>query len=273
LVSPDDPIYEPAPPAAEREPISPLGSRLPSDENPPWSGWDVLGIAFLTIFSIVLFLFATTYAAQRLYYRSLPVVEVAKYPVVTVIAQLLAYLVVLAVMVSVVQRMSGGQFLMAIRWNWPQHWPGYLFGGVALSLALEGLARVLPMPKEMPIDRFFQTTTEAWTLSFFGMTFAPLLEELFFRGLLYPVLARRLGVVASVALTSVGFGLIHAPQLGRAWGPVLVVFLVGLALTIVRAVTKSVAAGLLMHIAYNATISLLLFGASDGFRHLEKLNH
>jgi len=53
---------------------------------------------------------------------------------------------------------------------------------------------------------------------------------------------------------------------------VLVVFLVGVALTLTRAMTKSVAASLLMHIAYNGTISVLIFFASDGFRNLEKLN-
>jgi membrane protease YdiL (CAAX protease family) len=53
---------------------------------------------------------------------------------------------------------------------------------------------------------------------------------------------------------------------------VLVVFLVGLTLTITRALTKSVAASLLIHIAYNATLSVLIFIVSDGFRHLEKLN-
>ena len=108
-------------------------------------------------------------------------------------------------------------------------------------------------------------------LSLFGMTLAPLIEELFFRGFLYPVLARRIGVVLSVLFTAIGFSLIHVPQLAQAWGPVLIVFIIGLALTIVRAVTKSVAAGVLMHMAYNGTISVLLFIASGGFRHLEKI--
>ena len=98
------------------------------------------------------------------------------------------------------------------------------------------------------------------------------MEELFFRGFLYPVLVRRLGIGAAIVLTAAAFGLIHAPQLGKAWGPVLVVFLVGLALTITRAVTSSVAPGFLMHVAYNATISVFIFAATDGFRHLEKLN-
>jgi membrane protease YdiL (CAAX protease family) len=53
---------------------------------------------------------------------------------------------------------------------------------------------------------------------------------------------------------------------------VLVVFLVGVALTLTRAKTKSVASSLLVHIAYNGTLSVLLYVGSDGFRHLEKLN-
>ena len=71
-----------------------------------------------------------------------------------------------------------------------------------LAFGLQGLAHLLPIPKELPIDRFFQTTSEAWVLSLFGMTVAPLLEELFFRGFLYPVLARRMGIIAAVILTA-----------------------------------------------------------------------
>jgi membrane protease YdiL (CAAX protease family) len=104
------------------------------------------------------------------------------------------------------------------------------------------------------------------------MTLAPLIEELFFRGFLYPVLARRIGVVLGIVFTAIAFSLIHAPQLARAWGPILIVFLIGFAVTIVRAVKNSVAAGLLMHMAYNGTISVLLFIASGGFRHLEKIS-
>ena len=231
----------------------------------------MLQIAMLTIASIITFLFFITFAAQRLLYPNSTIVEVGGYPWVTVLAQLFAYVVVLLFMVSVVKRKPGQSFWEAIRWNWPQSWSPYLFGGVVLALALQGLAHFLPMPKELPIDRFFRTPREAWALSLFGVTLAPLLEEFFFRGFLYPVLVRRLGVVIAILLTSASFGLIHAPQLGRAWAPVLVVFLVGLALTIMRAVTKSVAASFLMHVAYNFTISALIFVVSDGFRHLDKL--
>jgi hypothetical protein len=232
----------------------------------------VLQIVFLTVVAVAVFLPVVALAAQRLLYPKVSLLQVVTYPVVTVLGQGLAYLLILAFMVSIVRRAPGQHFLHAIRWNWPQNWSAYLLSGVAVSFALQGIARILPMPKELPMDRFFRTPSEAWALSLFSITFAPLLEELFFRGFLYPVLVRRLGVAMAVLTTAAGFSLIHAPQLGRAWGPVLVIFMVGLALTLTRAITKSVAASLLMHVAYNGTLSVLLFIGTDGFRHLERLN-
>jgi len=243
-----------------------------ASENPEWSGWDVLQIVFLTVVAVAVFLPVVALAAQRLLYPKVSLLQVVTYPVVTVLGQGLAYLLILAFMVSIVRRAPGQHFLHAIRWNWPQNWSACLLSGVAVSFALQGIARILPMPKELPMDRFFRTPSEAWALSLFSITFAPLLEELFFRGFLYPVLVRRLGVAMAVLTTAAGFSLIHAPQLGRAWGPVLVIFMVGLALTLTRAITKSVAASLLMHVAYNGTLSVLLFIGTDGFRHLERLN-
>jgi membrane protease YdiL (CAAX protease family) len=250
----------------------PFSPETPKPKDPPWSGWDVLQIAVLTFASVLILLPLLAFAAKRLLYPNIPLIEVVAYPIVTVFGQALSYLLVLAFMVSIVKRSAGQSFWTGIRWNWPHNWSSYLLGGVALSFGLQAIAHFLPIPKDLPMDRFFRTPGEAWALSLFGITFAPLLEELFFRGFLYPVLVRWLGDVVAVVLTAASFSLIHAPQLGRAWGPVLIIFMVGLALTITRKVTNSVAAGLIMHMAYNGTLSVLLFAGTGGFRHLERLN-
>jgi len=232
----------------------------------------VAKIVLLTLASIFVFLLITTVAARRILYPQIPFSDVAAYPLVGVFAQLLAYLLVLAFMFLLIVNQPQQRFFRALSWNWPRNWSVYLTAGVALSLGLQFFAHFLPMPKSLPVDRFFQTPLQAWVLAIFGVTFAPLLEEFFFRGFLYPVLARRMGIAAAVIVTSLGFCLIHIAQLGRAWAPVLVIFMVGLALTITRAATKSLAASLLIHMAYNGTISFLMFVGTDGFRHLERLS-
>lgn len=241
-----------------------------STENPPWTGWDVVLIAAFGLIMIFVFVLLIAMGAQRLVFTRVPVTDVASMPLVSILAQVAAYPVLLLFMYTVATR-SGRRFWTAIRWNWPRQAMWFFVAGIVFSLGLQALAHLLPMPKRLPIERFFQTPLEAWVLSLFGITLAPLVEELFFRGFLYPVLARRLGAILAVLLTAGGFSLIHVPQLKSAWGPVLIVFLIGLLLTIVRAATRSVAAGVLIHMAYNGTISALLFVASGGFHHLDKL--
>jgi membrane protease YdiL (CAAX protease family) len=254
--SPQNPWSEPGLLPAQPPP-APL-TAMPC-ENPAWGGWDVLQIVVLTLVSVFVFWSLVGVAAHRLLYPKVAVIDLMAHPLVAVLGQVFAYLLILAFMVSIVKRVPSRDFWQAIRWNWPKNWSTYLLAGVALSFGLQGIAHFLPIPKQ-------------WALSLFGITFAPLFEELFFRGFLYPVLARQFGVAIAVLTTAGGFSRIHAQQLGRAWGPLLLIFIVGLALTITRAVTKSVAAGLIMHMAYNGTLSILLFAGTSGFRHLERLN-
>jgi len=82
------------------------------------------------------------------------------------------------------------------------------------------------------------------------------------------VLARQTGTVLAVLLTSLPFGLIHYLQY-KSWAAVLVITLVGVVLTVVRAVTKSVAASFLVHVGYNGTLMVLAALATDGFRHMD----
>ncbi|HXY16201.1 MAG TPA: type II CAAX endopeptidase family protein [Terriglobales bacterium] len=209
--------------------------------------------------------------AHALFFPKASFSEIVQIPEVVLVAQLLIYAVVFALIFNLV-RSRTGEFWAPLRWNWPQSsWVGFLMLGALLYFALMGLGQLLPIPKHLPIDRFFQTSREAAMISILSVSLAPFMEELFFRGFLYPVLARRFGVVASIFLTGAAFGMLHGAQLKYSWA-VLLIFLVGIALTIVRAVTKSVAAGFLVHVGYNGTLSALLFVATDGFRHLEKLN-
>jgi hypothetical protein len=159
----------------------------------------------------------------------------------------------------------------AVRWNWPSHrWPVMVGIGFVTMLSLQGLERLLPLPKNSPFDQFFNRPLDAYAFAFLAIAFAPFMEELFFRGFLYPVLARRVGVGIAIFLTASIFAFIHVFEY-KAWGPVLIIFLVGLVLTAVRAKTKSVAASFIVHAIYNGVPVLAAIVASHGFQHLEKL--
>ena len=275
LSSPPNSISEqvvPPVPEARVDGLPEVAPVSPPVEDPPWSGWDVLALAALTLVTIVVCVLLAGYVVHSYLLRDLSWARAATSPEAIVGGQLLAYLFLFVLMYMIVKSRSGGSAWQAMRWNWPNNWSTYVLAGIGLELCLLPFAVLLPMPKHLPLDEFFKTARDAYILSAFGILVAPLFEELLFRGFLYPVLARRFGMWSSIVLTAIAFAAIHASQLRYNWAPVLVIFLVGLAFTTVRAVKKSVACTVLMHMAYNGTIFVVAFISTSGFRHMERFN-
>jgi membrane protease YdiL (CAAX protease family) len=69
----------------------------------------------------------------------------------------------------------------------------------------------------------------------------------------------------------VPFALLHAEQVAKAWGPLLLLYCVSLILCAVRLATRSLAASTLVHSAYNFMLFALMFAQTGGFRHLDKM--
>jgi hypothetical protein len=213
--------------------------------------------------------------------------------------------------------------------------------GVATSVIVQVLSNFLPIPKELPIDKFFTHPLGVWLIAVFGVTVAPAFEELAFRGFLLPSLAsawdwvmqrartpRELlgeqpqqptegewqqqtavysslppdgasilqpvgadpdfqgakrassdsdprwsmpALVFSTIITSIGFAMLHGAQLAHSFAPLAVLFAVSVVLCITRLRFHSLAASTVVHSMYNATIFVMLFIGTDGFRHLDKL--
>lgn len=279
MSSPENPQFEPdlvngEPQAAIPSAVDPFPppeiEPLKAGENPVWSGWDVLQIAGLTLLTLFIAQLLIVLGARRFAFPHASWVDVAQKPALALLAELLTYVAVALYMILLVEGKYHMRFWQAIRWNWPGI-AGVSFAGVGvLMLGLDLLGRFLPMPKSTPFDQFFARPSDAYLTAVFAVTLGPLMEEVFFRGFLYPVVARRMGVFWGIVLTALPFGLIHAVQYGYAWGAVLIIFLVGVVLTAVRAITKSVASSFLAHAGYNGTLMLLAAWATDGFRHMEK---
>lgn len=270
LLSDQQPPTLPVADAVSSPLLLPTARPPKADENPVWNGWDVLQIAGFTLLILFLAQLAIVFGMRHFILRHSSWVEIAQNPALALLSEFLTYVVVAMYMVLLVEGKYHVRFGEAIRWKWPGAAAFNFLGIGILMLSLDLLGRFLPMPKSTPFDQFFARPFDAYLTAVFAITLGPLMEELFFRGFLYPVLARRLGVFWGIVLTALPFGLIHAVQYGYAWGAVLVIFMVGVVLTTVRAATKSVGASFLAHVGYNGTLMVISLIATGGFRHMEK---
>jgi membrane protease YdiL (CAAX protease family) len=243
-------------------------------EFPAWTVWDVAVIPCVTLLAIfVCSLIALGIARSLHTFHGLSIYDLAQEPLIVVGSQIASYPLIIGIMAIIVRRRSGEPFLTSIRWNWPSRKATWFFlSGIVLAFAVEAMAHFLPIPKSLPMDKFFNDATSAYLMAVFGILIAPVLEELFFRGMLFPTLRRGVGVLLSVVLTAAAFAAIHGAQLGYAWAPILSIFVVGLVLTLVRERADSVASSVLTHAGYNFTLFALLWIGSDHFHHLERLN-
>jgi membrane protease YdiL (CAAX protease family) len=261
----------------------------PRAENPVWNLWDVLlitgvSVAALIVAQVVVLIVA--YFLPQSHHASIP--TLAKNTLLLVPAQVLGYLLIVGFMAFLLWTKYRSGFAKAIRWNAPpaRSAAAALLAGGGLGLvSLVFSASVQKwVPKSLPIDEMFQSTASAYMLAAFAVLVAPVVEEIFFRGFLYPALARKTGEqvatvypaharktgqVVAIVLTSLAFALIHEGQLAHAWLPLLWLSVVGAVLTTVRAATKSVATTVLIHMGYNGVLMLLDYIYTHGFREFQ----
>lgn len=141
----------------------------------------------------------------------------------------------------------------------------FFFAGCGLSIAVFIATAKMHPPEDVPIEELFKYKNTAMLFMAMAVLVAPLVEETVFRGYLYPLFAKSFGVATSVVVTGVLFGLMHGAQLGWTWGLVLVLILVGVIFTFVRARTGSVFASFLLHLGYNSMIALVTILGTSGF--------
>ncbi len=217
---------------------------------------------------------------------------IATNPVFSIPTQAAAYGLLVLLSIPVFEAMWRKPFGEAIRWRARRalryFWP--LLGmGLLAGLVIGSLGNFLPMPKSPPILKDMMTSRlGAWFMLIFGITAAPMTEELAFRGFLLPSLinvfrwgerlgvsteavTRWVGIPVAIILTTIPFTLLHAQQVSDAWGPLLLIATVSVILCIVRLATDSVAAGAVVHAAYNFVLFAGVVFQTGGFEHLHKL--
>ena len=270
MASFQDPLPAEQPAFAEAPPPGPQPSPI---RDPIWSGGDVVVLTVIAFFSLLLCGLVIAVYVAAFYPKQKPE-DVAGMPLISILAQAFSSAVVLGAMYGMVARRYRSPFWESVRWSWPQGSRAFLcvITGAGMALVVDFVSALAPIPKSLPIYKLFSTTASAYALAGYGILVAPVIEELFFRGFLFPVLARRGRVAAAVVLTSLAFMLIHVSQLAGEWIPLVILFFVGMAFTLARAWSGSVAVSYLLHLGYNLTLFAGLFFATDYFRHMERMS-
>jgi membrane protease YdiL (CAAX protease family) len=106
--------------------------------------------------------------------------------------------------------------------------------------------------------RLFLETRNPWTrfsFIFLAVGIVPFAEEALFRGLLLPLLVRRMGAAAGLALTAIGFASLHADA-----GTFVPLALLSVALSLAYVRTGTLWVPVAMHALFNGANLLLLLG-------------
>jgi membrane protease YdiL (CAAX protease family) len=144
----------------------------------------------------------------------------------------------------------------------------YFFSGCGLAIFVAVASFNMKNTEHLPIQEIFKNRAGALMLMSMAVLVAPLVEETVFRGYLYPLFAKSLGVFPGIVITGVLFGLMHGAQLGWTWGLVLLLTFVGIIFTFARARTGTVLASFLLHLGYNSMIAVSSIIATKGFQHM-----
>lgn len=303
---------------AEGQLVPPAGDPIVPQPQPAAQSWNLADVALITMMFLIPMFILGMFFGQR--------------PVVMLVAQAVSYGISLFCAHVIISLKTGKPFFASIEWNQPraERVPQLLLLGLLMSVAVTfSSSALLPIPKNLPVEKMLQTRLIAIASMTFATVVAPFAEELYFRGIFYgatraalkeersrnglgvlllllalaafgfawrgagsgyalfaPVLLalglllfplragraallddERLTMIA-IVLTATFFAFVHGTQLAHSWGPLLAIFIVGLALTIVRVRLRSVAASWLLHTAYNGTLFLIGWVTTSGFRNL-----
>jgi membrane protease YdiL (CAAX protease family) len=143
---------------------------------------------------------------------------------------------------------------------------GYLAGGIALAVATSLVLWLLPDSQVFPLEKLFSSRAASFALGAFAISFAPVVEEVFFRGLLFAVVENVKGWPLAAAISAVLFAALHVPEYWHAWHHLILILVVGIVLSLARGISGSLTPSIILHIGYNSLIVISLFFSTQHFR-------
>ena len=174
----------------------------------------------------------------------------------TIPAHLLTFFVVWAVVTSFGKR----PFWKSLGWSWSTRVGFWKTAGFAVALFVVGQA-ITNLIKGQPtdIDQIANSSLAArYALAFIAGVTAPFIEELVFRGVLYPALQKTIGIAWSVAIVSFLFAFVHVWEYRNNVGVILAISILSLSLTLLRAYSGKLLPCYIVHLFFNGITAIYL---------------
>ncbi|MEX0658527.1 MAG: type II CAAX endopeptidase family protein [Egibacteraceae bacterium] len=139
--------------------------------------------------------------------------------------------------------------------------------GLAIALVLDLLGRDIPAVQQHLRDAARDPQT-APILVFSALVVAPIAEELFFRGFVFPALVKRVGLWAGIVLSALIFGFVHLNQTEDLLGGALLLARLvplGMLFAWLYHWRGTLVIPIIVHAVFNAaSVALLLTGLGQG---------
>ena len=249
-------------PASENDAAQRIPARF--RENPPWGlvaalfTWIAsVGLLFLPQFLALPYLFSH-YRGVRL----TPDVLLADRTLVLILVGgiIPAHLITLAIAWAVATRFGKISTTVALRWQWGQ--PIWIVKSILLAVALFAAAWLLVLAfggKETELERIVNSSRAAALLvAFLAVATAPLVEEIVYRGLLFPAWQRLTGSATAIVIVTLMFAIPHVPQYWPNLAVIFSITMLSAVLTIVRARTRYLLPCYAIHLVFNGIQSTII---------------
>ncbi|HEY0078051.1 MAG TPA: type II CAAX endopeptidase family protein [Pyrinomonadaceae bacterium] len=252
---------------AEFAPETPAHLSSIDPDNPPWGIISAVLMWLASIFVLGLIPFFGVYS--YLAYRGISATPEAFNRAVTVdpqgilvsiVSVIPSHLVTIALAWAFITGFGSRPFWQTLGWRFGQRFGLWTSAGLSILLfMLGGVILRFVGGAETDIDNIITSSTPArFTTAFLATATAPLVEELIYRGVLYPALRRAMGAALAIIGVSALFALVHAWQYRNNLGVIVTITILSFTLTYVRARTGRLLPCFIIHLVFNGIQSVFI---------------
>lgn len=214
---------------------------------PPWGMKNICAIILIGIIVnfIISFILSFFYQLAVLYHD----VSISESDISFITSELYSLIFIILIYLSITKYYHRN-FFESLRLTIPKNFNLYCTPLIALGLYL--IIKLFPTPSTLPNIKGLVTTDFSSNLLIFSAIFiAPICEEIFWRGYVFPVVAKKLNIAMSILVVSLLFTLGHSWMYWGASYLLIKTFIGAIVFTTFRALTGSTLTSILIHFFNN----------------------